>query len=352
MATSPAAEVTAISFATSGYEVPHACMAIGLDRVYDDRAEPMTDRSRSSITRGEAGGLGIGFEREDDMAYWWSTNSYFTDETLEGTRRVVERHNNLKTAALQACSTRIRTSPGTALSSSCWLRWPRPRSSATWWKGAGGGWRAAGQAGLLLPFPLNILSWAIAAAGVTMALKGVINLVVDLFKSGVRIVEEIFGDEEEDTCLPGADGDKAWNSSSRSTKAPREQGDMVHYSNGDALLGSVQNHLKGKIAFQKSAWQATIDCEAAVWTGTPPSNIGRLLRGDAGLQPASMAQFFKDLFQLQPVTAIAEHAIPFLRQPLRPRRPQLLDGEFALPMVVQHESAAIIAYNIPTGSGR
>jgi hypothetical protein len=94
-----ASENTAIALATSGYQVPHALIAIGLDRVYKDHDSPLIDRSRVSINRGEAGNFGIGFKDDTDVAYWWSTSSYFTEETLEGTRRVVEKYDNLKTTS-------------------------------------------------------------------------------------------------------------------------------------------------------------------------------------------------------------------------------------------------------------
>jgi hypothetical protein len=101
------------------------------------------------------------------------------------------------------------------------------------------------------------------------------------------------------------------------------------------------------VAFQKSAWQATIDCEASVWTGSPPSNTEGFLEG-VGVHLRAWLQFYKDLFQLRPVTAFTDLALPLLPSDLfGANGPNYWTGEFALPMVVQHESAAIIAYNIP-----
>jgi hypothetical protein len=352
-----AGENTAIALATSGYEVPHALIAIGLDRVYNDHHAPLDDRSRVSINRGEAGNFGIGFKEDTDVAYWWSTGAYFTEETLAGTRRVVEKYDNLR-----------KTSPFYALYPDPDLPWyaalvdvilklaRTPIAGDVVEAGAGAGLARAGSAGLALalPFPLNVMSWGVAAAGTLMLVKGIANYIADFWKTGVRLVEKIFGsDDDDEPVVPPSTVTrfleslvKTFNEGTTLSRA-----NIRTFCNGDALLGSVQNHLKGKIAFQKCAWQATIDCEANVWTSTPPVNVKPFLEGlvDAvGTHLRAWLQFFKDLFQLRPISALFDLALPLLPEDFFGHDgPNHWTGDFALPMIVQHESAAIIAYNIP-----
>ena len=345
-------ENSAVALATSRYDVPHALIAIGLDRVHADRERPLIDRSRVSINRDEASNYGIGFEEEADIAYWWSTASYFTDETLDGTRKVVEAHDNLRT-----------TNPFKLLYPDPDLPWyaalvdviltlgKTPIVGDAVEVGAGGGLAAAGRTSLLLPFPLNLAGWGVAAAGWLMMVKGVINFVVDLVKTGVRVIEKIFGDDDDDepvvprpTVISFLEHLlKTFNEGTTLSRV-----NIYTYCNGDVLLGSAQNHLKGKMAFQKSVWQATIDCEATVvWTGTPPSNTENFLEG-VGVHLRAWLQFFKDLFQLRPISALMDPFMPLLPSDLFGHDgPNYWTGEFSLPMVVQHENTAIIAYNIP-----
>jgi len=99
---------------------------------------------------------------------------------------------------------------------------------------------------------------------------------VDVIKTGVRLVEKLFGGDDDDdkpvvpesTVIRVLEHPlKIFNEGTTLTRA-----NLYDYCKGDALLGSAQIQLKGKSAFQKSAWQATIDCEATVWAGSPHSN--------------------------------------------------------------------------------
>src|SRR5262249_35450247 len=123
---------------------------------------------------------------------------------------------------------------------------------------------------------------------------------------------------------------------------------IVTYNNGDAMLSSVQNHLPGQVSFQKQPWMANLGCEACVWTQA------RFMAPDLGSYLTAWGQFFQDLGLLDFHSAIADIAkTPILQGEGKGSDlfghdgPNYWTGSLALPMIVQHENAAIIAYDLP-----
>ena len=123
---------------------------------------------------------------------------------------------------------------------------------------------------------------------------------------------------------------------------------IVTYNNGDAMLSSVQNHLPGLTAFQKQPWMANLGCDACVWT------TARFMAPDLGSYFSAWGRFFKDLGLLRLHEAAADVLeTPFLQSLGKGSDlfghdgPNYWTGSLALPMIVQHENAAIIAYDIP-----
>lgn len=77
----------ATPFATSrGYRVPHALLAIGLDKQRDR----FVDRARVGLRYAEAAGEGIGLSDHQDGMFWWRSGAYLAPETIELTRDMVE----------------------------------------------------------------------------------------------------------------------------------------------------------------------------------------------------------------------------------------------------------------------
>src|SRR5262249_39559302 len=89
-------ETAAISLCTSTYDVPQALLAISLDRVVLDQDQPFTDRTRVSLDFSNAADFGVGYETEQDAAFWWGLAGYYTENTIDLTKRVVKAHDNLK----------------------------------------------------------------------------------------------------------------------------------------------------------------------------------------------------------------------------------------------------------------
>jgi hypothetical protein len=122
---------------------------------------------------------------------------------------------------------------------------------------------------------------------------------------------------------------------------------IVTFSNGDAMLSSVQNHIPGQTAFQKQPWMANLGCDACVWT------TARFMSPDIGSYLSAWGRFFKDLGLLH----LHEAAADVIETPVVQAfgkgdlfghdGPNYWTGSLALPMIVQHENAAIIAYNLP-----
>lgn len=349
-----AMENTALYLAVSNYEVPPALLAIGLDRIYQDPQEPLIDNTRISINLDEAGQYGIGFSSETDALTWWSREAYFTDDTLEVTRAIVEAHDNLKhTNPFKILYPDPSGSFWAALVSVILDLVKTPIVGDVTETAAGAALQSVAGTGVLLPFPLNILAGGLAVAGIEMELTGIISFVGDLIKTGVRAIEKLFGGgDDNQPVVPQSSVIsfleqlvKTFNEGSVLSRI-----NQYTYSNGDAMLSSIQNHLPGKIAFQKHPWEATLDCEACVWTTASLANLTSSFGTMTDTILSAWLEFFKDLGEFKPLTAL----VGGLAAPVVPATgifghdgPNYWTGTFALPMVVQHENAAIIAYNLP-----
>lgn len=331
-------ENTAISFATSTYDVPEALLAIGLDRVLLDRDTPFIDRTRVSITFDEASDWQIGFDTEDDASFWWANEAYF-DHLLETTKKVVDAHDNLRLTApfkllypltdgwlkqfvidlISAALDSIQAAAGVALA-------------------------------IALPFPLNI---AVIAFDGKNIIDGFINFFKDLWDAlktvGKAILKFLGFHEDDRPKIPDTAIQQVleellvtFNKGTVLTRA-----NICCYCNGDAMLSSVQNHLPGLTAFQKHPWQATLGLEACVWT------TARFMSPDFGSFVAGAARFIGELAQLKIQNAVGDLLAPSALKiftdgnPFGHDGPNYWTGSLALPMIVQHENAAIIAYSIP-----
>jgi hypothetical protein len=366
------AEGSAVALATSTYDVPEALLAIGLDRAVLDQSLPFIDRTRVSLDFDNAADYGIGFESEQDILFWWGLQAYYTDFTLEATKRIVEAHDNLR-----------ECEPFKPLYSISNLKWfveallNLISLTLDYLKVRLGVALVAA-----LPFPLNLVAAGIEGKSVV---EGVVDFFKDLWEYLSTIAQSgpwkglaegaaagtlVFG-------VPGGivggavgffgglfgGGDK-----SDQPRIPESvlqnllekllvaftQGtvlstaNIVTYNNGDAMLSSVQNHLPGLTAFQKQPWMANLGCDACVWTSA------RLMAPDLGSYFSTWGRFFKDLGLLRLHEAVADvletPALQFVVKAsdlFGNNGPNYWTGSLALPMVVQHENAAIIAYNIP-----
>jgi hypothetical protein len=115
---------------------------------------------------------------------------------------------------------------------------------------------------------------AVTLARTLMAAKGVLKFMIDVIRSGARLVEKIFGNDDDELVVPQSAVIDALEHLLKSFNEGTilSCANIYNHCNGDVLPASVRNHLKGRMAFQKSAWQATVDCERNVRTGTPASH--------------------------------------------------------------------------------
>ncbi len=80
--------MSANSYASSRYRVPHVLLAIGRDQ-----PPRLTDRSRSGISFGEAAATGLGFQSLEDGMFWWGMGAYTAPETIVLTRRMIAAYD-------------------------------------------------------------------------------------------------------------------------------------------------------------------------------------------------------------------------------------------------------------------
>jgi hypothetical protein len=338
-------EGSAVALCTSTYDLPEALIAIARDRQVVDPSQPFVDRSRVSINFDEAGAPSTSPDNDNDMVFWWGNMAYF-DHTLEATRKVVEAHPNLK-----------KTPPFKLL----YLLGDDDAFHAVLYDLletlAGLTLEEVGSLAVLLPFPLSILGIAATGAGIEATLEGLWHLLGDIWtavKSFVNTVENWLGLGDDDPPkIPESALQKTlealiteFNVGSVLTRA-----NLYTYSNGDAMLSSSANHAVTTLSFQKQPWQATLDTDACVWTTAP------LRASDLSSQLNGWLNFFKDLGAFRPESALMD-----VFAPLPPVQQQIADqlghdgpnywtGSVSLPLVVQHESCLIAAYNL-TGQQR
>ena len=365
-------EPAALALATSTYVVPEALLAIGLDRAVLDQTQPFTDRTRVSADFSNCGDFGIGFDTEQDAVFWWGLEAYYTDKTLELTKRVVAAHDNLRLCG--------PFDPLYAIVNLGWLKEALVNlisiSIDVLQVRAGVALVAA------LPFPLDLVALGIEGKsivdGVVDFFKDVWDYVKNITKSGplkgaaegaaggavvagvpgaivggvAGFFGGLFGDDESDSSptIPDTELQKLL----ESLLIQINQGtvlstaNIVAYNNGDSMLSSVQNHLPGLTAFQKQPWMANLGLDACVWT------TARFMAPDLGSYASAWGRFFSDLGLLRLHEAAGDLlATPALQLVGKGSDlfghdgPNYWTGSLALPMIVQHENAAIIAYDIP-----
>jgi hypothetical protein len=331
-------EPAAVSLATSTYDVPEALLGIGLDRVILDRTLPYSDRCRDSINFDDAGDYQIGFDSEDDSTFWWGLEAYYTEKTITTTKRVVQAHDNLRMCG--------PFEPLYAISDGWFKQTVLDLISATV-----DALQVAGGVALAVkvPFPLNIV--AVAFEG-----KSIVDGFIDFFKDAWDAIKSVgkaighflgLGDDKPE--IPDSALQQvvekllvAFNTGGMLSRA-----NIVTYSNGDAMLSSVQNHMVGQVAFQKHPWAACLGNEACVWT------TARFMKPDPGSYGDAMERFLGDIGALHVKEAVVDiGATPVLQavgggDPFGHDGPNYWTGSLALPFIVQHENAAIIVYSIP-----
>lgn len=338
-------EPGAVALATSTYVVPEALLGIGLDRRYLDRDQHFIDRSRVSIGFDDAGQYGIGFDSDDDIVFWWGLGAYFTPHTLAGTKRVVAAHPNL-----------THTNPFRllyAFAEKWGLRFLTDMASAI---------VDGVKTGILLALP-----WP---AGLVLAiLKGdnVVDDLVDLVKSlwdavktivraGEKFIAGIFGIDSGDDEAPTLPPTVAqtlleallitFNQGSVLSRA-----NLCTYADGDTMLSSTQCRSVGMPTAQTHPVEACLGLEACVWT------TARFMNTDAGSFVAGAENLLWDFATLDVKDAVVDIVSPVAlsgevapiikaQDPFGHDGPNYWTGSLALPMVVQHERAAIALYDI------
>lgn len=330
-------EPAAVALATSTYDVPEALLAIGLDRQLADRQQPLIDRTRVSITFDEAANWGIGFDSEQDTIFWWGNEAYF-DHTLDATKRVVQAHPNLN---LSDPFKLLYAIPGG------WLaRFVIDLISAV----VDAVQAATGTALVaVLPFPLDLVALGFEGGSI---IDGIVGFFKDVWDAVKHAWNAIFDPDANDTpSIPDIVVQQtlekilvAFNQGTVLTRA-----NNYAYSNGDALLSSVQNHLPGLTGFQKHPWQANLGCDACVWTSA------RYVTPDAGSFIAGAEEFVVSIAGLHFQQALLDLAAPAIlssplvsSDPFGHDGPNYWTGSLAMPMIVQHENACIVAYDVPT----
>ena len=331
-------ENTAVALCTSpAYTVPDALLAIGRDRTIIDGADPLVFRARVSLDPEEGRSQGIGFENEDDAAFWWGLGAYFDAATIELTREVAARHDNLS-----------QTTPLELLFKLDLIGGYLKALLIDTAEAMAGGTLAAGTSLLLLaPFPLNLVAGAVHVTSVVMLIEGLINLLEDLAKMIANLAEAawdwITGQDPPKPDIPQPALQRAWEAVMATFNGGNVLGraNLYTYSVGDAMLSSVQNHRARTISFQKQPWIASLGCDACVWTNAPMD--------PGGSWPAAGWEVFKHLALVQAgralgdVTQLAQVGLDDIRdEGLRD-----WGGSICLPKVAQHRGVTIAAYDFP-----
>lgn len=331
-------ENTAIALSTSPrYAVPDALLAIGRDRELLDRTSPMTFRSRVSIDPGEGPGAGVGFETDVDAAFWWGIGAYFDPMTLQLTRDVTTRYDNLRETtplSLLFMLDVVEGYLGALLLDAAELV-------------AGGLGAIAGQALLYAPFPVNLVAAVFTFGSLQLAIEGMLSLIVDLASMilyGLEaLVDAILGEDPPKPKIPRAALQQAYDALliSFNTGNVLGRANLYTYSAGDAMLSSAQNHRAQAISLQKQPWMASLGCDACVWTNAP-------LEVSSNLATAGW-EMFKRVITVQ-ASRILNDFVALSHAGLDDMKEEGLrdwGGSICLPKVAQHKSVSIVAYNFP-----
>ena len=330
-------EPAAIALATSTYQVPDALLGIGLDRAYLDRDQHYVDRSRVSITFDEAADNGIGFDTDEDMFFWWSLGAFFTPKTLEGTKKAVENHPHLR-----------KTRPFTVLytlSEKWGIRFLVGMAGSIIDSLKVGVW-------LAIPFPANVVMMFSSGDNIADDFVDSVKSLWDAVKTIVRAAEKAIAgflgidDGDDQPKIPDSTLQKilealmiTFNQGSVLSRA-----NLVTFSDGDTMLSSTQNRSVGMPSAQTNPVEASLGCEACVWT------TARFMNTDLGSFVAGAGEFLKDFGLVRLDNALVDVWAPVLLteidDPFTHDGPNYWSGSLALPMVVQYERAAIAIYDI------
>ena len=333
------AEPAAIALATCRhYQVPDALLAIGLDRRYVDRDLHFTDRTRVSITFEEGKDYGVGLDSDEDAFFWWSLGAFFTTSTLELTKAAVENHPNLRdTAPFELLY---------SLADNALYRFLADVAGAMANAVKIAEWVA-------IPFPANVVMMFLTGDNIVEDLWDFLKDVWDAIKTFahevVEFVADLFGIDHSDDRprIPDTTLQKilealliVFNQGSVLSRA-----NIVNFSDGDTMLSSTQVRAVGVPSAQTQPVQATLGCEACVWT------TARFMNADLGSYIAGAETFLRDMALVRVDEALVDVAAPvvfsaFVDDPFGHDGPNYWTGSLVLPMVVQHERAAIAIYDI------
>ena len=344
-----------IGFATSNYQPPEVLMEIGMR----PPAIPVTDRSRVSITFEEAPKYGIGYSKQsdqkdsvmkgyapkrerhfpfldtvnkeiarthkdygaeqDDIAFWWGCSAYYNKQVVSGTFKMV------KTFGLD---------------------------ESTIFSG-------------MVPLLIKLV------AGYEKVKHGLIGAAIGSFLGPIGAVAGgavgFFEDDVLENSLvePASDDLSVLIEGSTRTRA-----NILTYRTPDVMMSSIQNWRPGQLNFQSSVNMATLNSGASVFTtaGLEDIDISDLVTAVAGAAGGSligagigvgltfatggMAAPFVPSFAA--VGGTLGTAAGFIGNQIWLTREELLvehedgpgwwTGSWSLPMVVQHDSAAILIY--------
>jgi hypothetical protein len=330
-------EPAAVALATSTYRVPDALLGIGLDRAYLDREHHFVDRSRVSINFDEAGDHGLGFEKDEDIYFWWGFNAYFTPRTLVGTKRVVGTHANLPTTAPFNLLYTLGEKWG--------LRFLSDMAASCF---------DALKVGTFtsIPFPANLVMMLLSGDNVLEDFKALVTELWDAIKTVAEAVEKAilgflgFDTHNDAPSIPPSTLQKilealliTFNQGSVLSRA-----NLCTFSDGDTMLSSTQSRSVGMPTAQTHPIEASLGCDACVWT------TARFMNTDLGSFVAGAESFLVDAGLIRPDKALVSFFAPIvltkIDDPFKHDGPNYWTGSLALPMVVQHERAAIAIYDI------
>lgn len=331
-------EGSAVAMCTSSYTVPPVLLAVGQDRAVLDATQPFTDRSRTAPSIDEATQAGITID-DAHIAFWWGAGAYFA-HTLDVTKAVVDAHPYLANSAPFTTLYKLGDSTFSAVF----------EDTLTLTVGL---ILNAGGVGLsmLLPFPFNLLAGGLGVGGLEMVAESLWHILKDVVAIIGNAIDTLghwlgLGSDDKPT-IPESALHAAYDSliTEFNEGCILARANIITHSIGDAMLSSAVNHQVGQFSFQKHPWQATLGCDAAVWTTAPFSP-------DAGSVPRAWLEMFKDLAELRPIRAVGDVALSLgvvndqLVATFGHDGPNYWTGSVSLPFVVQHERALIEIYNL------
>lgn len=279
----------------------------------------------------------FGTRGEEDIVFWWSLGAYFTPATLAGTKRVVAAHPHLLHtnpfkllyAFAEAWGLRLVTDMLGAIVSAAKIR--------IWWA---------------LPWPANVVVLVLSGENVVDDFVDLVENLWDAMKTIVNAVLEGvldflgFDGDDGQPDLPDSTVQKMWEALLLTFNRGSVLGraNLYTFADGDTMLSSTLNRNVGMPSAQTHPVQACLGLEACVWT------TARFMHTDAGSFLAGAENLMWDFPTMQFDDAVVDIAAPIalaaVGNPFGNDGPNYWTGSFVLPMVVQHERAAIAIYDI------